>query len=181
MAVTSRQNHSPADQDPVRQRIRAAGHGEEDIQPLLDFEVAMFRFVRSLKRGELPRQVLSELGLDLDLAGFHALTAVRRIELGIGRAGAAEPTVGLLAEELEVDPSRASRLASDLISRSYLRRLASQEDGRRTILALTPKAQDALAAFRLARWDHHLARMDGWTHDEVATFSRLFARFVGEG
>ncbi|SHJ12811.1 MarR family winged helix-turn-helix transcriptional regulator [Wenxinia saemankumensis] len=141
-------------------------------------EAAHFQFARMTYRGEVPRRLIAELGLDLDLAQFHVLMSVKRLNLGIGRDGPCEATVGLLAEEMEIDPSRASRIAADLIGRGYLRREAAQDDGRKSVLVLTPRALDELRGFREARWGRLMKGMEGWTAEEVESFARLFPRFV---
>lgn len=164
--------------EPMGALIAEAGFDESAAEAFAAFDAAYFQHVRMVIRGEMPRQVLAELGLELDLTEFHALTAIRRIGAGIGRAQPQAPTVGLLAEELAVDASRASRLASALIAKGHLRRAADQEDGRKSVLELTPLAEDALAAFRAARWRRMLAAFDGWSETDIATFAQLYSRFV---
>lgn len=171
--------NSPPLDDPVGEMIADAGYGSRAAEAFAEFDAAYFQHVRMVLRGEMPRQLLAELGLELDLTQFHALTAIRRIGAGIGRDRPQAPTVGLLAEELALDPSRASRLASELIAKGYLRRAADQEDGRKSILEPTAKAEDAFAAFRVARWRRMLGAFEGWSEDEVETFATLFSRFVG--
>ena len=165
--------------DPVAALIEAAGYGQASAAAFAAFDSAYFQQVRMVLKGEVPRQLLAELNLDLDLTEFHALTAIHRIEAGIGRAAPEPPTVGLLAEELAIDPSRASRLAAELIGKGYLRRAADQGDGRKSVLQPTRRAEEAFGAFRAARWRRMLAAFDGWTEAEIATFAKLFARFVG--
>jgi len=43
----------------------------------------------------------------------------------------------MVAEHLGVDPSRASRMVADAVRGGYVRRVASQVDGRRMCLELT--------------------------------------------
>ena len=45
--------------------------------------------------------------------------------------------VGALAEQMRLDHSRVSRVVADLVKRGVLRREASQEDARRTLVGLT--------------------------------------------
>ncbi|GGL69793.1 hypothetical protein GCM10011392_25380 [Wenxinia marina] len=158
--------------------IAEAGHEGATADAFASFDAAFFQFIRMIRMGEVPRKIMARLGLDLDIAQFHMLVAIHRIAGGIGRERAEAATVGLVAEELAIDPSRASRIASDLIQRGYLRREAAQDDGRKSVLVLTHKADDAFAEFRAARWERMLAAFDGWSEEEIATFSRLFARFV---
>jgi DNA-binding MarR family transcriptional regulator len=87
-------------------------------------------------------------------------------------------TVGLVADRLGLDPSRASRMVSATIQAGYLSRVASQTDGRRINLELT-EAGKALAAeahaFREAQLDRALA---AWTPGDRAEFARLLTRFA---
>jgi DNA-binding MarR family transcriptional regulator len=86
--------------------------------------------------------------------------------------------VGLLAEELDIDPSRASRIASDLIARGYVRREAAQDDGRKSILVLTDAAWAVLGQMREQKWSKMSALFEGWSEDEILAFSRLFLRYI---
>ncbi|WP_408907435.1 MarR family transcriptional regulator [Streptomyces albidoflavus] len=43
-------------------------------------------------------------------------------------------TVGFFADRLAVDPSRASRIVAEAVKSGFVRRVASQEDGRRSCL-----------------------------------------------
>jgi DNA-binding MarR family transcriptional regulator len=90
----------------------------------------------------------------------------------------AEVTVGLVAELLGVDPSVASRMVSDNIKAGYLRRAASQEDGRRTVLELTAEGSALMARFRR----HQRAAFEyitaDWSERDRLEFARLMLRYV---
>ncbi len=62
----------------------------------------------------------------------------RNLVINIVDEADGQATVGSVAEQLGVDPSAASRMVSELISPGFVERLASQRDGRRTVLRLTP-------------------------------------------
>jgi DNA-binding MarR family transcriptional regulator len=89
-----------------------------------------------------------------------------------------EITVGVVGERLAVDPSVASRMVSDCITAGYLIRAASQRDGRRTILQLTPEGHDMLARFR----SHQRAAFEritqDWPQEERLEFARLLIKYV---
>jgi len=57
-------------------------------------------------------------------------------------------TVGAIVVKLDIDPSAASRIAIDTIQVGYLRRLASQDNARRSRLEPTPAGRDLLTRFR---------------------------------
>ncbi len=157
--------------------LRAAGFDQAAAAALMRLDADMFHHVRRVMKGDVPRSLLEALGTDLEATQFHALAALTRIRHGHGRPAPEEPTVGLLAEEMAVDPSRASRIASDLVARGYLARAVSQADGRRSVLELTDKARALFEAFHTAKWQRTMRLFQGWTTDEIVTFARLFAKY----
>jgi DNA-binding MarR family transcriptional regulator len=62
----------------------------------------------------------------------------RNLVINIVDEADGEMTVGGIADQLGIDPSASSRMVSDLITHGRLERIASQRDGRRTVLRLTP-------------------------------------------
>jgi hypothetical protein len=71
------------------------------------------------------------MGLDLDIARLDVLTAILAPGGEFESEADEEPMVGTIASRLGIDPSRASRLVSDLIASGYARRAVSQRDARR--------------------------------------------------
>ena len=175
--------HAGKDTSPYQQALmtglRDAGFADAAASALLALDADMFHHVRRVMKGDVPQSLLDELGTDLETTQFHALSALTRIRHGYGRPGPEEPTVGLLAEELAVDPSRASRIASDLVERGYLARAVSQADGRRSVLELTEKAGKLFEAFHMAKWQRMMRVYQGWTTEEIVAFARLFAKYQG--
>jgi DNA-binding MarR family transcriptional regulator len=167
----------PRFQDHAADQIAAAGRTPEAADALLALDRALFLWHRRAIKGELPGRLLQELGLDLEVAQFHGLTAIARIEGGIGRETPEAATVGLLAEEMSLDPSRASRIAGDLIAKGYLRREADQEDGRRTVLRLTEQAGAAMAALRERKWAKLIEVFADWSDEDIRSFAVLFERY----
>jgi len=147
---------------------------------MMDLDLGLFRFHRAATKGEGIAPLLAQIGADLEPAEFSALTAVSRLSHGIGRPAPVEPTVGALAEELALDPSRASRLAQGLIGKGMLRREPSQQDGRRAVLALSDQAKALFRTFRDVKWTRYMAVMADWSDEDIVTFARLFHRY-GEG
>lgn len=154
-----------------------AGHSPDAVEALLSLDAAMFAWHRRMMKGELPGKLIQEMGTDLELSQFHALTAISRIEHGIGRAQPELATVGLLAEEMTLDPSRASRIASSLIAGGWLRREVAQDDGRKSVLMLTAKADAVFAEFRALKWRKLLELFADWDEADIEAFSRLFQRY----
>lgn len=148
--------------------------GEEATRPLAAIERGMVRLRRSMGRRALGTLATRQAGVPFDPAHFSVVDAV---EEGPPAAGG-EVTVGLVAERLAVDPSRASRLVAGAIRAGYARRVASQTDGRRIHLELTAAGRELAEAghrTRRARFDRAMA---GWSEGERREFARLLTRFT---
>jgi DNA-binding MarR family transcriptional regulator len=161
----------------VAARLATDGFAPEIVKALLDLDSGVFQWHRLVMKGEVLGKLIEELGLELDLSHFYAMTAILRLQHGFGRE-AAQVTVGLLAEEMDIDPSRASRITSDLIGRGFVRREAAQDDGRKSILVLTDSAWKVLGQVSDQKWSKMGAIFEGWSEDEITTFSRLFLRYI---
>lgn len=158
--------------------LDAADLPEETKQALQEIDASMFQWHRMLQKGELTGRLLARSGLDIEPAVFQGLMAVVRITNGIGRAAPEEPTVGLVAEHMAIDPSRASRICSALIGKGYIRRAAAQDDGRKSVLHLTEAGQAAFTQIWTSKWSSTLALFADWSHDDIASFARLVGRYV---
>lgn len=145
-----------------------------DEQTLAEVERAMTQLRRSMTRRMLARLAARDSGQAIDPAVTDVLDAVDE-----GRSrGDQEVTVGLVAERLGIDPSRASRMVAAAISAGYLRRVASQADGRRIQLELTPAAEELTAEAHRSRQQLYERLMEGWSLAEQAVFAKLIARFA---
>ena len=80
------------------------------------------------------RLAVQNVAPGLELSHLDVLDAVRRAETS------GEVTVGAIAEILRIDPSRASRIVAEMVTRGVLRRKASQADARRIVVAITALA-----------------------------------------
>lgn len=161
----------------IPELLEGAGYSASASKALLDLDSAIFQWKSAMMKGDVSGRMIAELGIDLDLTQFRFLTAIMRIQDGVGREEPQAATIGLVAEELNVDPSRASRLAADLISRGYLRRRAAQEDGRKSIVVLTDHAIEVFAKFRALKWTKFLSILADWEETEIAEFARLFEKY----
>ena len=173
----SKPNLPESYQSQVLPHLRAAGFSPAASDALLALEAEHFLYVRRVMKGDVPQNLMDELQSGLEATQFHALSAIKRIGGGFGRAAPQEPTVGLLAEEMCLDPSRASRIAADLVERGLILRAASQQDGRRSILIPTEKAHDLISAFLAAKWTRTVRLFSNWSEEDILAFSRLFARY----
>jgi DNA-binding MarR family transcriptional regulator len=161
----------------VAQDLQASGYSPAATEALMQFDATMFKMMRRMVKGELPAQLMAELGIGLEMAQFQTLTAVMRIHSGMGRDAPAEATIGLVADELKVDPSRASRVVADLIAKGYLRRDVSQSDGRKAVLHTTETARVLFDKFRRLKWQKAMQVFADWSEDDILCFSRLFSRY----
>jgi DNA-binding MarR family transcriptional regulator len=87
-------------------------------------------------------------------------------------------TVGGVAEQLGIDPSAASRMVSDLITHGYLERLASQRDGRRTVLRLTQQGVALRDRFRSQHRQAFEYITRDWPEHERLEFARLLYKYA---
>ncbi|MEO8244825.1 MAG: MarR family transcriptional regulator [bacterium] len=170
--------HAYRHQEQIKQSLQEAGYSAAAVDALLALDVDNFQYVRRVMKGDLPQSLIAEIGSGLEITLFHALSAILRIQNGYGRAVPQEVTVGLLAEEMNLDPSRASRIAADLVDRGYVARAVSQEDGRRSVLTTTDAAYKLMEAFRQAKWQRTMRLFSTWSEDDILTFSRLFGRYA---
>lgn len=89
-------------------------------------------------------------------------------------------TVGAVADQLNVDPSVASRMVADCIDSGYLERTASQGDGRRTVLSLTTDGIQLRDTFgRLQRESFERITVD-WPEADQVAFARLLIRYADD-
>jgi DNA-binding MarR family transcriptional regulator len=110
--------------------------------------------------------------LPVDLTDMDIISA---IESGPGPDG--EITVGLVAERLGIDPSRASRIVADAVDKGVIRRVASQADARRIGLELTDLGRQYTEAIRHYKWTAFAEALGAWPEEDLVTFARLFQKF----
>ncbi|MFG3223919.1 MarR family winged helix-turn-helix transcriptional regulator [Kitasatospora sp. NPDC048194] len=94
------------------------------------------------------------------------------------RDSEAEITVGAVAELLGVDPSVASRMVSDSIKAGYLIRAASQQDGRRTVLSLSPEGAELMSRLRRHQREAFDYITADWAEEDRLAFARLMLKYV---
>ncbi|MFB4309973.1 MarR family winged helix-turn-helix transcriptional regulator [Actinomadura sp. GTD37] len=145
--------------------------GEEALDSV---ERSMVRLRRGMSRQRLGKAAIRDHNLPVDVQVLHVVDVV---DEGPGRPGE-EMSVGLVAARLGVDASRGSRIVAEAVKAGYVRRVASQEDGRRIHLELTGAGRSVVEATRRTRQEHFAQAMDDWTDEERAEFARLLARFV---
>lgn len=136
-------------------------------------ERAMAEIARSLGRRDLNRQIERRFG---DAVAGSLAQVVDAIDEG-GENGEL-PTVGRVARLLDVHPSRASRMVKSVIRAGFAERVASQADGRKSCLELTPRGREIALAIRSARARYFASRMKNWSREDRRGFARLLALFA---
>ena len=160
------------------QILAAQGFSPDAVAGLLEFDAQMFRWRTMQNKGEFMAVLLSSMEVDLELGPLLGLLAVSRLTIGLEAKPAAPPTIGDVADEMKIDPSRASRIVAELVEKGYLRREADQSDGRRSVLVLTDAGAAVMGAFRQAKWRALAALFNDWSDADIQTFSSLMARYL---
>lgn len=123
-------------------------------------------------RRYIGRLAISRAGAGLELSHLDMLSLVRRL------SRTQEVTVGAIAEQMRLDHSRVSRVVADLVKRGVLRREASQEDARRTLVALTDEGLAWLDRLNDVKHEVINQVLADWSEEDLELFANLFERFV---
>lgn len=143
--------------------------------PAIDaIERSLVGLRRSMSRRALGRVLVEGAGGAFDLRQLEVLDAVL---IGPGEDGDG-CTVGDVARRLALDPSQASRAVAGAVEAGLVRRVASQLDGRRTVLVLTEVGHEMAERMREARRQHARSRTAGWSSEELQRFGAALARFT---
>lgn len=135
---------------------------------------AMVRIRRSQSRRTIGHLMRQRLGQDINLGNIAVADALQELS----ETGDQEPTIGRMAERLGIDPSRASRMTAGAIRAGFVRRIASQSDGRRSHLELTGEGLKALETTRRFRMSFFAHLMSDWSARDCAELAKLLIRFT---
>ncbi|MFC4668887.1 MarR family winged helix-turn-helix transcriptional regulator [Seohaeicola nanhaiensis] len=163
--------------DVFEENLRASRVPSGAADALLSLDMTLFQLMRHTVKADLVVAFLKQGNTGLEPAVFQGLAAVLRIGNGVGRPAPGEPTVGAVAEELNIDPSRASRITAALIEQGYIRRVAAQKDGRKSLLEVTETGWELLFDFFQFKWLRMVRIFEDWSEEEIVTFSRLLGRY----
>ena len=133
---------------------------------------AMARMRLMIGRRFIGNLVISRVGGSMELSHLDVVGTVRRLQ------ASQEATVGAIAEELRVDPSRSSRIVADLVRQGLLKRDVSQEDARRTIVVITPVGQELLKKADEVKRETIREILADWPAEDVERFAELYDRFI---
>jgi DNA-binding MarR family transcriptional regulator len=132
----------------------AAGYSPEAAAAIVRIDATMQRIRRSISKREFVADVLREMDAGIDLQLLDVMGAVSHWHPETLEDAGREVTVGTVAERVHIDPSRASRLVSELVDKGYVRRVASQADSRRIVLEATEKGWAFGEEFRRRKGGH---------------------------
>lgn len=146
----------------------------EDPDPVL---VSIERAMIKIRRRQTQRVLGHIATTDEPHIDLHQIAAVDAVAEGPDETQEGV-TVGVVAERLGIDPSRASRVVTATIQNGYLRRIAAQHDGRRSCLELTDRGANALEQTHRARHGLYARLLAGWTVKDRRDLARLLTRFT---
>lgn len=161
----------------LKRQLTQAGIGDDLTQSALELDAIMQHWRRRVVKRELGQRALADLGLELDLALLDVLMVVWAPANEFGEDPDGDIMVATVAARLGIDPSRASRLTSELIRLGLVRRSVSQADARRAILELTDEGARIVQAVRRYKFLILGNFLKGWTDEELAAFIPLLERF----
>ncbi|MBE7189012.1 MAG: MarR family transcriptional regulator [Jatrophihabitans endophyticus] len=87
---------------------------------------------------------------------------------------------GALAECVMSDPSTVSRQVASLVKDGLLERRADPDDGRASLLVLTPRAHEVLARHDRIRLRFFAEMLSAWNPAELHQFAQLLGRFADD-
>jgi DNA-binding MarR family transcriptional regulator len=140
--------------------------------PLAVVGQAMTRMRLLIGRRFIGRLALKRMGTGLELSDIDAIGVIKRV------GNQQEVTVGTIAEQLRIDPSRGSRIVADLVKQGLLERAASQEDGRRSLIKVTEAGRRVLDEIEMIKQETIAEATAGWPAEDVEIFGRLYLRFT---
>jgi DNA-binding MarR family transcriptional regulator len=156
----------------------SAGLSEAAAKAVAAIDAVMIKVRRSIQRRDFGRLILTRIDPSLEVSHLDAIIAIAHNPV-VGNAPQEEVTVGIIAERLGIDPSRASRISADIVERGYAIRVASQLDARRICLQLTARGERFVTAVRQTKWRIFAGSLAQWDEQELVTFAALLERFAG--
>lgn len=157
--------------------LRKAGIDERTVEAVVGIDALMQNWRRRAMRRELGHRALVDLDIGIDLAQLDVLTAIEAPVDEFGEMAGGETMIASVAERLAIDPSRASRVVSEMVDMGYARRAVSQADARRTIIELTDAGRTIITAVRAYKFLIMGDFLSSWSAEELALFVPLLRKF----
>lgn len=165
------------DQD-LADLARSSGLSESAAEAVAAIDAVMQKVRRSIQRRDFGRLILARIDPSLEVSHLDAISAIA-LNPVVSVTPQDEVTVGIIAERLGIDPSRASRISADIVERGYAFRVASQLDARRICLKLTARGERLVTAVRQTKWRIFAESLAQWDEQELVAFANLLERFAG--
>src|SRR5690554_3754925 len=157
--------------------LKKAGISPETTDVVLTVDAVLQKWRRRAMRRELGHKALIDLKAGIDLAQLDVLIAIEGPEPEFGETEG-EAMIATVAERLGIDPSRASRVVSEMVERGFARRAVSQADARRTIIELTESGRALVQAVQAYKFLVMGDFFSGWSAEDLDVFLPLLQRFA---
>jgi DNA-binding MarR family transcriptional regulator len=157
--------------------LEKAGISPETTDVVLTVDAVLQKWRRRAMRRELGHKALIDLKAGIDLAQLDVLIAIEGPEPEFGETEG-ETMIATVAERLGIDPSRASRVVSEMVERGFARRAVSQADARRTIIELTESGRALVQAVQAYKFLVMGDFFSGWSAEDLDVFLPLLQRFA---
>ena len=164
-------------QTDINALLRRAGIAEATVEAVVWIDALLQNWRRRTMKRELGNRALVDLKIGIDLAQLDVLFAIEAPADEFGAMASGETMVASVAERLAIDPSRASRVVSEMVEAGHARRAVSQADARRTIIELTDTGRAVVEAVRAYKFLIMGDYLSGWSAEELATFMPLLRKF----
>lgn len=164
-------------QTEINALLRKAGIAEETVTAVIGIDALLQNWRRRAMKRELGQRALVDLAIGIDLAQLDVLSAIEAPVDEFGSMAGGETMVASVAERLAIDPSRASRIVSEMVEAGFARRAVSQADARRTIIELTDKGHTVVEAVRAYKFLIMGDFLESWSREDLAAFMPLLRKF----
>jgi DNA-binding MarR family transcriptional regulator len=139
---------------------------------VLQISGVMRRWRVMIGRRIISRRAIANINPGMEMSHIDVLDVVRQLQQS------AEATVGAVAKALRIDPSRGSRIISDMVEEGLLIRDVSARDSRRAVIRRSPLGEKLQAELRKVKMEVISEILSSWEPGEAEQFARLFDKFV---
>lgn len=108
---------------------------------------------------------------------FHPDLQPATYQIAVMLSARGPSKAGRIAEQLGMDKSSVSRLVKTLCDHGLAFAAADLGDGRAKVYHLTAAGAEGVRQANAVKSEAFYARLEGWSDDELAEFTRLLRRF----
>lgn len=145
-------------------------HAMDDV--IEHISATMTRNRLMTRRRVIAHIAMADIAPALEITHLDVLDVVQRLD------GKSEATIGAVAKGMRIDPSRASRIVSELVAQNVLERRICQSDARCSILVITPQGRSLLNEVHAAKRKLLNTVTQSWDREDLELFSGLYERFT---